>query len=132
SFYSKLRRLTSNAFPDSVPNSSDIVALWYVVDGNFTAQHMKMRKPEDNISLSDGLAYVITHRPYQDHVSKARFSCQNHRAVNNANTSKSHLCTMGVGATACAHHDCFVPHSVVDFYKDKQHKNVDYSICQAV
>ena len=49
-----------------------------------------------------------------------RSSCQNHRAVNNANTSRGHLHATGVGATACACHGCFVPHSVVDFYKGEQ------------
>ncbi|KAG2078324.1 hypothetical protein BDR04DRAFT_998436, partial [Suillus decipiens] len=41
----------------------------------------------------------------------------------------------GVGATACAHHGCFVPHSVVDFQKGEwqsRHINVDYSICNAI
>lgn len=41
------------------------------MDGNFTAQHMKMRKPEDDISLSDGLAYMVANEPYQKHVSQA-------------------------------------------------------------
>ena len=41
-------------------NSSNVVALQYVVDGNFTTQHMKMRKPEDDVALSDGLAYMVT------------------------------------------------------------------------
>ena len=40
--------------------------------------------------------------------------------MNAANTNKSNLQAMGVGATACAHHGCFVPHSVVDFYKGEQ------------
>lgn len=52
-------------------NSSDIVALRYVVDGNFTAQHMKMRKPEDDVALSDGLAYMVANGPYENHVSRA-------------------------------------------------------------
>lgn len=55
----------------NIENSSDIVALRYVVDGNFTAQHMKMRRPEDDVWLSDGLAYMVANRPYGDHVSKA-------------------------------------------------------------
>jgi hypothetical protein len=42
-----------------------------VVDGNFTAQHMKMRKPEDDVPLSDGLAYMVANKPYQKHVSQA-------------------------------------------------------------
>ncbi|KAG1845638.1 hypothetical protein F4604DRAFT_1688621 [Suillus subluteus] len=30
----------------------------YVVDGNFTAQHMKMKIPEDDVSLADGKGYM--------------------------------------------------------------------------
>lgn len=42
-----------------------------MVDGNFTAQHMKMRKPEDDVPLSDGLAYMVANEPYQKHVAQA-------------------------------------------------------------
>jgi hypothetical protein len=42
-----------------------------VVDGNFTAQHMKMHKPKDDIPLSDGLAYMVANEPYQKHISQA-------------------------------------------------------------
>jgi len=42
-----------------------------VVDGNFTAQHMKMRKPEGDIPLSDGLGYMVANEPYQKHVAQA-------------------------------------------------------------
>lgn len=41
------------------------------MDGNFTAQHMKMRKPEDDIPLSDGLAYMVANEPYQKHIAQA-------------------------------------------------------------
>jgi hypothetical protein len=41
------------------------------VDGNFTAQHMKMRRPEDDIPLSDGLGYMVANEPYQKHVAQA-------------------------------------------------------------
>ena len=32
---------------------------------------MKMRKPEDDIPLSDGLAYMVANEPYQNHVKQA-------------------------------------------------------------
>ena len=41
------------------------------MDGNFTAQHMKMRKPEEDVSLSDGLAYMVANEPYQKHIAQA-------------------------------------------------------------
>ncbi|KAG2111109.1 hypothetical protein DEU56DRAFT_762242 [Suillus clintonianus] len=126
SFFQKLRRLTNNAFPDTVPDryrelmrvsrqwrdlmnrkrfgfghSSLIkpgpgnLALFcaacpqpginmplhwrhnwlimqrYVVDGNFTAQHMNMRQPHLDVSLSDGLGYMVTEAGYQAHLSSA-------------------------------------------------------------
>jgi hypothetical protein len=40
----------------------------YVVDGNFTAQHMKMKIPEDDVSLADGKGYMVTEGPYQAHI----------------------------------------------------------------
>ena len=42
-----------------------------MVYGNFTAQHMKMRKPEGDIPLSDGLGYMVANEPYQKHVAQA-------------------------------------------------------------
>jgi hypothetical protein len=51
--------------------SSDIVALRYVVDGNFTAQHMRMKRPTEDISLSDGLGYMVKDKCYQSHIQAA-------------------------------------------------------------
>ncbi|KAI6038061.1 hypothetical protein EDC04DRAFT_2570386, partial [Pisolithus marmoratus] len=38
----------------------------------------------------------------------------------------------GIGATACAQHGCFFPHSMVDFQKGERYMNTDYSICNAL
>ncbi|KAI9574130.1 hypothetical protein HD554DRAFT_2011723, partial [Boletus coccyginus] len=98
----------------------------YVVDGNYTAQHMKMKRPLDDVALADGLHYMVGETQYHNHVSSApdnkdKSNCQNHHTVNDANkTSKSNLRVTGVGATACMQHGCFVPHSMVDFYKGEQ------------
>jgi hypothetical protein len=43
----------------------------YVVDGNFTAQHMNMKQPHLDVSLSDGLGYMVTEGKYQAHLSSA-------------------------------------------------------------
>ncbi|KAG1818960.1 hypothetical protein DFJ58DRAFT_850222 [Suillus subalutaceus] len=86
---------------------------------------MTMKKPQWDISLSDRLGYMVKKREYQTHLSlavesKERSSCSNHRAVNAANISRSNLRATGVGATACARHGCFVPHSIVDFQKGEK------------
>lgn len=48
--------------------SSWLVMQRYVVDGNFTAQHMKMKTPEDDVSLADGKGYMVTEGPYETHI----------------------------------------------------------------
>ncbi|KAG1759239.1 hypothetical protein EDD22DRAFT_981115 [Suillus occidentalis] len=113
--------------PSSWKDSYDewLVMQRYVVDGNFTAQHMKMKTPEDDVSLADGRGYMVTEGPYETHVTesieeKEKSSCSNHRAVNTANVQRSNLRATGVGATACARHGCFVPHAIVDFQKGER------------
>ncbi|KAG1729111.1 uncharacterized protein EDB91DRAFT_1085887 [Suillus paluster] len=48
-----------------------LISQRFVVDGNFTAQHMTMKKPQLDISLSDGLGYMVKEREYQTHLSLA-------------------------------------------------------------
>jgi len=50
-------------------HARDITAHQYVVDGNFTVQHMDMKKPENDIPLSDGLGYMVQDGPYQTHIA---------------------------------------------------------------
>ncbi|KAI6010214.1 hypothetical protein BKA83DRAFT_4068932, partial [Pisolithus microcarpus] len=122
---------------DSLTAFRDTTMRQYVIDGNFTAQHMKMNKPELDVALSDGKGFMVPEVPYQSHLkqsldSKERSTCSNHRAINAANINKSNLQSTGIGATACARHGCFVPHSVVDFQKGERYMNMEYSICNAL
>jgi hypothetical protein len=108
-----------------------------MMDGNFQAEHMKMRNPENDISLSEGTGFMVSRKPYQLHLQSAferqpvstishisargliiekRSTCHDHRAVNNVNKHGGHLESTGIGATACIH-GAFVPDSVVDFQK---------------
>ena len=50
-------------------NFSHVVAMRYVVDGNVTAQHMKMKRLLDDVALADGLAYMVGETQYHNHVS---------------------------------------------------------------
>ncbi|KIK81145.1 hypothetical protein PAXRUDRAFT_156819, partial [Paxillus rubicundulus Ve08.2h10] len=79
-----------------------LVKLCYVIDGNFSAQYMRMKIPEDVISLSDVLAYMVEPSAYGDHIArsveaKERSTCQNHRAVNAENGSRKNLRVTGIG-----------------------------------
>src|SRR5882724_11856328 len=42
-----------------------------VVDGNFTADHMKMRCPEDDVNLTHGYGYVVEEDRYKQHLLDA-------------------------------------------------------------
>ena len=42
-----------------------------VLDGNFSAQHRKMRHPDDDVPLADGHAFMVTDAPYKEHLKTA-------------------------------------------------------------
>ncbi|KAI0071621.1 hypothetical protein K474DRAFT_1686991 [Panus rudis PR-1116 ss-1] len=107
-------------------------------DGNFKQDHYIMKNPTDDVKLSDGHGYMVSRGPYQEylknnpHSSTEKSTCNEHRAVNNQNVSRAHLDCTGIGAIACGRHGCFYPHSVVDFQKGEQQRNMDYAFVQAI
>jgi hypothetical protein len=114
-----------------------------VVDGNMKLVHLRMRCPEDDVSLSDGEQFNVTRGPYSEHLANApdtqmvsicyrkcalfiqlsikKSRCHNHRAQNNGNIHRQHLDSTGKGACACARHGAFIPHCVVDFQKGERY-----------
>lgn len=40
-------------------------------DGYFGAEHMKMRCPDADVSLTDGNDYFVTPKPYKDYIKNA-------------------------------------------------------------
>jgi Kyakuja-Dileera-Zisupton transposase len=121
----------------TVCTSKNLFMRGFMMDGNFQAEHMRMRNPENDVPLSDGAGFMVSKKPYESHLKSAlerrqvsgiscfgqhsltlrqKSSCHDHRAVNNANRHSGHLESTGIGATACIH-GAFVPHSVVDFQK---------------
>ncbi|KAG1726916.1 hypothetical protein EDB19DRAFT_1833264 [Suillus lakei] len=152
-YYSKIRRLTRAArqwqqcklykwhgfaHKDDKPNDGDLALfcpacpqlginldLYLVMDGNFKAEHMHAVNPSNEVSLMDGLGFMVSDERYKSHLAIARdhvqrSDCNNHRAVNQANASQQRLEATGIGGCACARHGCFVPHSMVDFQKGKR------------
>jgi hypothetical protein len=43
----------------------------YVMDGNFSAEHLKMRRPDTDVRLSDGLGFMVTSGDYKAHLNLA-------------------------------------------------------------
>ncbi|KAG1894778.1 uncharacterized protein F5891DRAFT_984797 [Suillus fuscotomentosus] len=121
--------------PDDTP--SWLFTRTLVMDGNFKAEHLHPVNPSDEVSLIDGLVFMVRDERYkshlavaQDHVQKS--DCNNHHAVNQANASRQKLEATGIGGCACAQHGCFVPHSMVDFQKGERQMNMDYALSQAL
>ncbi|KAI6034785.1 hypothetical protein EDC04DRAFT_2516893, partial [Pisolithus marmoratus] len=108
-----------------------------VMDGNFKAEHMHERCPDDQVWLMDRRGFMVTNPPYQAYLKATphiteKSPCNNHKAISQANASHRKLNSTGVGATACAWHGCFYPHSVVDFQKGERQLNMDYSLAHAL
>jgi len=40
----------------------------FMMDGNFQAEHMKMRNPENDVPLSDGTGFMVSQMPYEEHL----------------------------------------------------------------
>ncbi|KAH9914838.1 uncharacterized protein B0H18DRAFT_824213, partial [Fomitopsis serialis] len=109
----------------------------FVMDGNFSAEHLKMRNPREDVSLADGHGFMVTDDPYKRHLKEAvddreKSSCHAHRAVSQANADRHDMEATGIGAVACGRHGCFVPHAVVDFQKGERQMNMDYALSQAL
>ncbi|KAG2078366.1 hypothetical protein BDR04DRAFT_998535, partial [Suillus decipiens] len=93
----------------------------FVMDGNFKVKHLHPIKPHDEVWLSDGLRFMVGKDRYKLHLAEASdMSCNNHRAINQANAIQHKLESMGIGGMACAQHGCFTPHSMVDFQKGER------------
>ncbi|TFK59289.1 hypothetical protein BDN72DRAFT_734315, partial [Pluteus cervinus] len=108
----------------------------FVMDGNFTASHLKPKHPENDVRLTDGTGMMTSRGNYEDHLSKAtekkaKNDCNATRALN-ARIQQVGTRATGIGATACARHGCFAPCSVVDFQKGERQANMDYSLYQAL
>ena len=41
------------------------------MDGNFQAEHMKMRNPENDVPLSEGTGFMVSRFPYELHLKSA-------------------------------------------------------------
>ncbi|KAI6019504.1 hypothetical protein BKA83DRAFT_4057093 [Pisolithus microcarpus] len=108
-----------------------------VMDGNFKAEQMHERRPDDQVWLMDGRGFMVTNPPYRSYLKATphiteKSACNNHKAISQASASRGKLNSTGVGATACARHGCFYPHSVVDFQKGERQLNMDYSLAHAL
>ena len=43
----------------------------FVVDGNFSAEHLKMQQPTNDVSIADDHGFMVTDGPYKWHLVEA-------------------------------------------------------------
>ncbi|KAI9431761.1 hypothetical protein H4582DRAFT_1822014 [Lactarius indigo] len=108
----------------------------FIMDRNVSAEHMRHRSGDKDVALSAGMAFMANPDSYKAHLQCGKeiaqpSTCNTYRAIEQANSSRTHLDVTGIGATACCH-GFFVPTSVVDFQKGERQINMDYSICKAL
>ena len=41
------------------------------MDGNFQAEHMRMKNPENDAPLSNGTGFMVSKQPYESHLKSA-------------------------------------------------------------
>jgi hypothetical protein len=41
-----------------------------VIDGNFASEHLKMRRPDDDVALTDGDGYFVSVSDYETHLAE--------------------------------------------------------------
>ncbi|EIW83832.1 hypothetical protein CONPUDRAFT_49507 [Coniophora puteana RWD-64-598 SS2] len=108
------------------------------MDGNFKADHLKMRKEETDVSLTDGSGFMTESSAYEAHLKtqsnqKEISTCNAHRAVTQANESRGlHKDVTGIAAVACGRHGFFVPGTIVNFQKGERFCNIDWALYMAL
>ena len=55
-----------------------------VIDGNFSAEHLKMKQPEEDIALSPGGRYMVEPKQYELHLNTGK-------EVKQVSTSKAYI-----------------------------------------
>jgi hypothetical protein len=41
-----------------------------VIDGNFASEHIKMKRPDDDVALTDGNRYFVSVEDYETHLAE--------------------------------------------------------------
>lgn len=113
----------------------------FVSDGNFSADHVRQKNPQDDVWLLNGTGMITDRDRYAEHLKVAvetrprgaGAGCENNfRAIDAANRGNSIYDATGIGCVACARHGCYAPGSVVDFQKGEKQMNMDWSHAEAL
>ncbi|KDR65066.1 hypothetical protein GALMADRAFT_82316, partial [Galerina marginata CBS 339.88] len=128
----------------NIPADADISAdpnlytRTFVTDGNFSADHLKQKRPGDDVWLWNGEGLMTNRHRYAAHLRVAieqytDAPCNhNFHAVDDANRTSTTNDVTGIVAVACARHGCFAPGSVSDLQKGERQMNVDWAVAEGI
>jgi hypothetical protein len=51
--------------------SKNLFMRGFIMDGNFQAEHMRMKNLENDVPLSDGTGFMVSKKPYESHLKSA-------------------------------------------------------------
>jgi hypothetical protein len=72
-----IRNGNLSPIPCYLPNPYWLKTRWkftrgLVFDGNFSAEQLQMKHPEDDVRISDGKMFLVTDAPYMSHLKVAK------------------------------------------------------------
>ncbi|KAI0277315.1 hypothetical protein BC826DRAFT_976643, partial [Russula brevipes] len=111
------------------------------MDGNFSAQHLASRVPENNINFTDGLGYFAKSDDYANYLKRSKDDlknwktpeCHSHRAASNSGKSRDPKYDIkGIASCACARHGLFSPGGTANIQKGERQVNMDYALSQTM
>ncbi|KAF9521233.1 hypothetical protein CPB83DRAFT_741942, partial [Crepidotus variabilis] len=111
---------------------------YFVIDGNFKADHVRQKHPGTDIWLGRGRGMMPDPDHYAAFLKEAlekatKAPCETHfRAIEQALLASKACDITGVIAVACARHGCYAPGSLCNLFKGEQQKNADYSLLRAL
>ena len=62
-------KFTSAWSPQRLTLSRWLYSRVFVIDGSFTAVHLRQKHPENDVFLSDGTGYMTSRKPYLKHLN---------------------------------------------------------------
>jgi Kyakuja-Dileera-Zisupton transposase len=96
----------------------------FAIDGNFTASHQRQKRPEDDVPLTNGQAFMTESSDYKAHLKIAQEfkqppgTCNEFKA--DRNITVAGYDATGIGSVACLRHGFFQPEATVDFQQGEQ------------
>ncbi|THU81806.1 hypothetical protein K435DRAFT_614192, partial [Dendrothele bispora CBS 962.96] len=109
--------------------------IYLAMDGNFKMEALRMRRPDLDVPLRDGLGFMVPIKQFHDHLEltkpfqpEPRGTCRSQNQVDHPEKSLRHLQYRGIASLACARHGCFFPKASMNIENGEQFRVYDLGI----